>query len=583
MMLTKTRKLSHDEINKDKRKAFEEGVIEWTQFFRANPHRFITDYLGLPLFIFQMIIIYMFDKFNYNMLTCSRGTGKSYITAVYSCCRCILYPHTKIVIGASTKGQAKLLISEKIEKDIYVKSANLRREIKEIKCNGQEAKVVFHNGSTIEAVVSGEQSRGYRCNILIIDEFRLVSKEITDRIMRPFLNVNRQPLFTTKPEYEDYPVEENKEIYLSSCYFKSTEAYEKFEHYVKAMLKGEDYFVLNTEYNLAVHHGLLSRARAEAMRKEMDSVSWAMEMESLWWGENESAFFKSQVINPCRVLTRPFYPPTSLEYLNAKKKGKKFKTNIPKVQGEVRILGADIALAKGKQNDNAVYTLMRLLPNSESFEKQVVYIESHNGMSQEKQAIRIKQLFYDFQTDYMIIDTQGVGTAVWGELQKIQYDNERDEDYPAFTCFNEDNTVDKLMARDALPVVYSMKATGTKINNDIAMWLREAFVSESLKLPINDIEARDLLIETEDNFLKKPPSEQAYLQQPYIQTTALVNELINLEFSVNNGSVKVVEVGTARKDRYSSLAYSNFLADLIEAKERKKQRQNRNRTFAFWG
>lgn len=84
--------------------------------------------------------------------------------------------HRKIQI------QAKLLISQKIEKELMVSSPNLRREIKEIKCNTQEAKVIFHNGSTIEAVVSGEQSRGMRCNILILDEFRLVSKEVTDRI-----------------------------------------------------------------------------------------------------------------------------------------------------------------------------------------------------------------------------------------------------------------------------------------------------------------------------------------------------------------------------------------------------------------
>lgn len=72
-MLTKTRKLNNREISQDRKKAFENGVVEWTQFFRANPHRFITDYLGLPLFIFQMIIVFMFDKFNYSMLTCSRG------------------------------------------------------------------------------------------------------------------------------------------------------------------------------------------------------------------------------------------------------------------------------------------------------------------------------------------------------------------------------------------------------------------------------------------------------------------------------------------------------------------------------
>lgn len=218
-MITKTRKLLQNEINKNKKKAFEEGVIEWTKYFRANPHRFIVDYLGIPLFIYQMVIIYMFDRHDKNMLVLSRGASKSYITSVYSCCRCILYPHTKIIIGASTKNQAKLLISQKIEKELMAMSPNLRREIKEVKCGANEAKVTFHNGSTIEAVVSGEQSRGYRANILIIDEFRLVPKEVQERIMIPFLNVNRQPLFTKKPEYEGYPVEENKEIYLSSAWF----------------------------------------------------------------------------------------------------------------------------------------------------------------------------------------------------------------------------------------------------------------------------------------------------------------------------------------------------------------------------
>ena len=176
-----------------------------------------------------------------------------------------------------------------------------------------------------------------------------------------------------------------------------------------------------------------------------------------------------------------------------------------------------------------------------------------------------------------------VGTAVWGELQKIQYDSDRGEDYPAFTCFNEDNTVDKMMARNALPVVYSLKPSTLKINNDIALGLREAFVSKTLKLPINDIEAKDLLIETEKDFLKKPPSEQALLQLPYVQTTALVNELINLEYTTPNNMVKVVEVGTARKDRYSSLAYTNFLAELLEKEEKKKKGQSRDRIFAIWG
>ena len=54
MMTIKTRKLKKEEINRNKKKAFEEGIVEWTQYFRANPHHFIVSYLGLPLFVFQM-------------------------------------------------------------------------------------------------------------------------------------------------------------------------------------------------------------------------------------------------------------------------------------------------------------------------------------------------------------------------------------------------------------------------------------------------------------------------------------------------------------------------------------------------
>lgn len=175
-----------------------------------------------------------------------------------------------------------------------------------------------------------------------------------------------------------------------------------------------------------------------------------------------------------------------------------------------------------------------------------------------------------------------VGVGVWGELQKVQYDSERDIEYPAFTCFNEDNTVDKLMARGSLPVVYSLKVTNAKMNHDIAMSLKDAFITKKVRLPINDAEARDMLVEKEKDFLKKSGVEQAYLQRPYVQTTALVNELINLEYSIPNGYVKVYETGTARKDRYSSLAYSNYLADILEKKEKKKLKNDTNKIFAIW-
>lgn len=54
---------------------FKEKVKLWTSFYRANPHRFVKDYLGIDLFLYQMILIYMMDKSQFFMYFAARGQG----------------------------------------------------------------------------------------------------------------------------------------------------------------------------------------------------------------------------------------------------------------------------------------------------------------------------------------------------------------------------------------------------------------------------------------------------------------------------------------------------------------------------
>ena len=104
----------------------------------------------------------MMDRNTFFMFIASRGLGKSFLISIYCCCRAILYPESKIIVGAGSRGQAKLLISQKIEKELMVISTNLKREIKKISTNQNSIEVVFHNGSSFIACVAGEQSRGLK-------------------------------------------------------------------------------------------------------------------------------------------------------------------------------------------------------------------------------------------------------------------------------------------------------------------------------------------------------------------------------------------------------------------------------------
>lgn len=406
LMMTKTkpreRGVIRDKVN------FNECIKQWVSYFRHNIHRFALDYLGLPLFPFQMILLYMMDINDNFFYTASRGQGKSYLVSIYCCCRAILYPNSRIIVASGTRGQARLLISQKIQKELMAMSPNLRREILDIQVGQNIALVKFKNGSTIEAVSSTDTARGFRCHVLILDECRMIDKDILNSVLRPFLTVVRQPKFFNKPEYANYPKENNKEIYMTSAYYKHHHMYDKFKAFTKAMCEGKKYFSCDFPYQLAVHHGLLTQSRVDAMRQEedMDEISWDMEMNGIWYGEMDSAFYKSAEINPCRTSKKAWYPPTPVQYLDEKDKTKK-SYYLPKQGGEKRIISADIAMMGGKHNDASVYTLIRLIPQGEEYIRHVVYIESMESGTGDKQAIRLKQLFYDFQADYIALDAQG--------------------------------------------------------------------------------------------------------------------------------------------------------------------------------
>ena len=478
-----------------------------------------------------------------------------------------------------TKGQARLIISEKIL-SIRNNSPNLQREIKEVKTGINECYVLFTNGSKIQATASGEQARGLRANILIVDEYRLLSKSTIDTILKPFLNVNRTPPYLQNPKYA-HLTEENKELYISSCWYKNHWIWESFKDYLSNMIDGKDSFVAVLPYQLSVFHNLLSKRRIEQAltANDFDKMSWDMEYEALFVGENENAYFKLDDIQKCRTLPKAYMPPTDLDYVESKDKRK--KSQMPKHTGEIRLVSLDIALMgsnKAIKNDTTAFTLMRLLPEGESYRRDVVYLESIAGQHSELQAIRLKQLYYDFEADFVVMDTNGIGMAIYDSCTRILYDKARDVEYPAWTVIEGEEMDNRKFDENAIPVIYSIKAT-SEINHKIATGLRSALEKQQIRLLMNDIEAREELIENK-GLLSKSEEEQLRLMRPFVQTTALTNELINLIYEVRGGYIKIKEVGTTTKDRYSSLAYCNYIANILE-EDLKKDKHRSDELLGF--
>ena len=121
-------------------------VLAWGTFFKRNLHRFVIDYLKIPLFEYQALAIYEMGISNLICIIASRNDAKSFIVAVYAVARCLLYKGTKFRIGSATEKQAKLIVSEKIIDELCEWSPILRKEIEDFSTRNSDIYVKFRNG-----------------------------------------------------------------------------------------------------------------------------------------------------------------------------------------------------------------------------------------------------------------------------------------------------------------------------------------------------------------------------------------------------------------------------------------------------
>lgn len=570
-------------MNKSRTERALESVAIWAGFYRCNPHRFAKDYLHLNLHLFQKILLVMMNMCTSFVFIASRGLGKSFLSAVFCCIRCILYPGTKICIASGTRGQA-LGVLEKIITELKPNSPELCNEIdeKNTKINGTNAQIMFKNGSFIKVVTASDSARGNRANILLIDEYRLVSKDTIDTILRKFLTNPRHPKYLDNPEYENLQ-ERNKTMYLSSAYFKDHWSYTKALDNCRFMLdeKRND-FVCGFPYQLAIKERLLMEEDVADQMSESDfsEVKWSMEMDAVFFGDSDGSFFDFESISKNRRIKYPMLPDRLAEKL-----GNNPKVRIqPKINGEIRILSADIALMSSKKNNNDASAIFinQLLPNKVGrFSSNIVYCDVAEGLHTEDQALMIRRLYEKFQCDYIVLDAMGVGLGVYDALVRDITDPDTGEIYPAISCCNNQEMADRCTTKNADRVIWAIKGSAA-LNSECAVLLREGFRSGKVRLLMNEYDGEALLGELK-GYGSLTPQERLELRMPYINTTLLINELVKLQHEEANGKVKIHEKTGMRKDRYSSLSYNYYVATQLESKISRRSSGNSdiNSVFMF--
>lgn len=175
-----------------------DAKVTLIEFLRNNPKFAVKLLIGVTLFPFQqMIIKAMFQRNNF-LAICSRGLGKSYIGSIFCLLYAVFNQGVKIAIVSKTFRQARMMF-KKIEDFANAKEGEFLRQ-----CIGDLRKNIKHNADAWEMQIgqslimalplgAGDKIRGYRFNVMVIDELLLLDDKVINEVLKPFLIVSIDP------------------------------------------------------------------------------------------------------------------------------------------------------------------------------------------------------------------------------------------------------------------------------------------------------------------------------------------------------------------------------------------------------
>lgn len=581
------------EIDEETKKS---NIKKWTSFYRRNVNLYASRHLKINIHPFQHIMLYLMGVSQVFFAICSRGLSKSFICALYAMCKCLLYPYSEVVLTATTISQATKMVKNKMEGELCKKLSPVlnyyyEKGLIKFSYNKEEVRVDFlMNGSWILVLPSSDNARGERSTLLIYEECRLLKKGIIDSVFEKMAHP-RQAVFLTNEKYNGDArwIEECQSIYITSARFKSEWFWRTFKTVVSETFSNKKirYNFFAGDIFLSICHGLKTRADYFKAIKQSGELDFRMEDLNEMLGEAEDAFFTREAFKKNQIIRKAFTPPTSNDIAS----GIDLK-NREKQNGEVRTLWIDYAFANTtgvEANDNSVIGCLALIKDDNGdYKKSCEYITTHPASDSFGMERKIRELYWDYSCDYIVLDLRNGGeicfnnlTKEWEHPERVSQDKDQENGWNphGFTIAIDNNLhvvssgkLDDLRIRtvdsQAIPCIIPIVGT-SELNSLMWLDLQKKLRDEEIELLIEDI-AIEQDMENDKKYLSMTSDEKAKIKLPYIQTEFLIHEAVNLSQEWRDGRVKLKEPRTGTKDRIVALSYGNYILTLVKNQLEKK-------------
>jgi hypothetical protein len=254
------------------------------------------------------------------MCVWGRGCGKTFIASVFCFLQCIFEPRTKILIAGPTFRTARFIFNH-LEQIAESKGAELLAQAFGAKAKRNDQFEWQINGGTITAIpLNGEKIRGFRANVLVLDEYLLIPEDIISNVLMPFLVApqNMKERIEIR-EIEDKLIKEghmkeedrmvftndSKMIALSSASYTFENLYRQYKEWVGRIYDKEDssdakYFISQMGYESLPEH-MIDQTIVQEAQDGGASYSSFLREYCAQFTDGSDSYFSAKKMHECTI------------------------------------------------------------------------------------------------------------------------------------------------------------------------------------------------------------------------------------------------------------------------------------------
>ena len=383
-----------------------EAKISLAKFLRSNLGLATELTSGIKLAPFQEVTLKGFFNRNFSMCVWGRGCGKTFIAAVYCFLQCVFEPGTKILIAGPTFRTARFIFNH-LETLVDSKGAQLLSQAFGVKSKRNDQYEWKINGGSITAIpLSGEKIRGFRANILVLDEFLLLPEEIIKNVLMPFLVAPQDMAERIKiREMEDDLISKgvmneedrmrfennSKMIALSSASYTFENLFKVYKEWTEKIYSKEQgeskYFISQMSYE-ALPEEMIDSTIIEEARSDASSHSSFQREYCAQFTDGSDSYFSAKKMHECTIPD-----------------GEEPSMRIIGQGGKEYILGIDPSFSNSPTSDFFAMTIMEL--DNENKQGTLVHCYAVAGGDLKDHINYLTYILTNFNIILIIIDNAG--------------------------------------------------------------------------------------------------------------------------------------------------------------------------------